>query len=480
MCGNIHIPYPLGIGDGCWKNKNFTITCNYSYNPARAFSHGGFEVIDISLETGEMRVFTGVAHICFNSSNTTSSMNSGWYNFTRSPLLISSERNEFTGVGCNSVAWLRGKDLEDNEDGRYLSGCITTCARLDKAANDVKCTGHGCCQTTIPGGLHNMEVNWSKAATNSAWKYSSCSYAFLAEKGWYHNFSRSHHLNGTDEMSFHSQTVNREVVPLVLNWAMSTAGACLSANSERESDTSSDRRYLCKCLNGYAGNPYLIGGCTTTIIAVLLMVLLWKEHKRQKRRAFFDKNGGEIIKNMNIKTFTESQLEKMTNHYDTLIGRGAFGKVFRGTTHENLRVVVKRSVVEGMKPSPDHHLVNEIAILFQVSHENLVRLVGCCLETEVPMLYVANGSLYNVLHGGSTLRVLPLPARLDIAIGSAKALADMHSHGGRSLVHGDVKPGNILLGDNFTPKISDFGSSKLESIARHGRVMAGMSYIDPV
>ncbi|KAF8644222.1 hypothetical protein HU200_066510 [Digitaria exilis] len=188
------------------------------------------------------------------------------------------------------------------------------------------------------------------------------------------------------------------------------------------------------------------------------MVLLWKEHKRQKRRAFFDKNGGEIIKNMNIKTFTESQLEKMTNHYDTLIGRGAFGKVFRGTTHENLRVAVKRSVVEGMKPSPDHHLVNEIAILFQ---------------------YVANGSLYNVLHGGSTLRVLPLPARLDIAIGSAKALADMHSHGGRSLVHGDVKPGNILLGDNFTPKISDFGSSKLESIARHGRVMADMSYIDP-
>lgn len=156
------------------------------------------------------------------------------------------------------------------------------------------------------------------------------------------------------------------------------------------------------------------------------MVLLWKEHKRQRRIGFFDKNGGEIIKNMNINTFTESQLEKMTNHYDTLIGRGAFGKVFRGTTHENLQVAVKRSVVEGMKPSHDdgHDLVNEIAILFQVSHANLVRLVGCCLETEVPMLvfeYVSNGSLYNVLHScGSTQRLLPLPARLDIAIGSAK------------------------------------------------------------
>lgn len=185
MCGKIHIPYPFGIGDGCSKSKNFTITCNDSYNPAKAFTAGGFEVMDIALEAGEMRVFTGVAHICFNSSNTTSSMNDWWYNFTRSPLfLISPAKNEFTGVGCNTVAWLRGTDLEDDDDGRYLSGCITTCSRLENAANDVNCTGHGCCQMAIPRGLHTLRVDWRNSHINSAWRYSSCSYAFLAEKGW--------------------------------------------------------------------------------------------------------------------------------------------------------------------------------------------------------------------------------------------------------------------------------------------------------
>lgn len=81
----------------------------------------------------------------------------------------------------------------------------------------------------------------------------------------YYNFSRSHHLSGTDdEMSFHRQTVNRTVVPLVLEWAMTTDGACLSTNSSRANDTSDGGRYLCKCDHGYAGNPYIVGGCSPT------------------------------------------------------------------------------------------------------------------------------------------------------------------------------------------------------------------------
>ncbi|RCV38907.1 hypothetical protein SETIT_8G180000v2 [Setaria italica] len=532
MCGDIHIPFPFGIGDGCSRSKGFAIFCDNSYNPARAFFGRRFEVKDITLETGEMRVFTEVAHICYNSSNTISSRRPLKYNFNGSPFLISSSRNEFTGVGCNTVALLSGNDL-DEDDGRYLSGCITTCASLGDAADDVNCTGKGCCQTATPEGLDTVNVRCNKLTNNTARNHNSCSTAFLGEKGWYRNFSLNHQ-NGTGETSLHNRLGNR-TIPLVLDWAMKKDGACLSANSTRV-DVRNGLWYRCKCSDGYAGNPYVDGGCqnideckllksdpetdgskcvdtdgsyklkcnfgrigskcrpvfsatvaavSATMVASLLLVLLRKEHKRRVRSGFFDKNGGEIMKSMNINTFTELQLEKITNHYDTPIGKGAFGKVYRGTTHKNLRVAVKRSIVEGMKPSHDHDLVNEIAIQFQVSHANLVRLIGCCLETDVPMLvfeYVSNGSLYNVLHCGSTPRVLPLSARLDIAIGSAKALAYMHSHGGRSLVHGDVKTGNILLGDNLTPKVSDFGSSKLESIARHANwcVMGDMSYIDPV
>ncbi|CAN6382131.1 unnamed protein product [Urochloa humidicola] len=534
MCGGIPIPYPFSIIEGCSLNESFMISCNHSYNPPRPF-YREYEVNSIIPETGEMHVSAHVAHICYSSGNTTSSREAQTYNFTGSPFLISSEKNEFKGIGCHTVALLG--DWDGSGDDRYLSGCITTCLSLEKAAEDGQnCTGLGCCQTTLPSDLDKLKVGWSLGSAtpiNRAWKYNSCNYGFVASKGWYH-FKRRH-LNGSgDDMGPYKR------VPLVLDWAIPTLmdGACVSSHSHNKT-VRDGQWYICNCSDGYHGNPYIDGGCkqidecglgkpdcgsdrecigtggiyqckckfgrrgpdcqpifpakaaavTATFVAIFLLAFLvwfvWKEHKKQKRRGFFDKNGGEIMKSMNINTFTELQLEKITNHYDTPIGRGAFGKVYRGTTHENLRVAVKRSIVEGMKPSHDHDLVNEIAIQFQVSHANLVRLVGCCLETDVPMLvfeYVSNGSLYSVLHCGSTPRALPLSARLDIAIGSAKALTYMHSHGGRSLVHGDVKTGNILLGDNLTPKVSDFGSSKLESIARHANwcVMGDMSYIDPV
>ncbi|KAK8447819.1 hypothetical protein SEVIR_8G159666v4 [Setaria viridis] len=65
------------------------------------------------------------------------------------------------------------------------------------------------------------------------------------------------------------------------------------------------------------------------------------------RTAFFDQNGGKILKGAaGINIFTEKQLKKFTNHYDTLIGRGAFGRVFMGTTDKKQRVEVKRSIIE--------------------------------------------------------------------------------------------------------------------------------------
>ncbi|KAL6654669.1 hypothetical protein ACP70R_008134 [Stipagrostis hirtigluma subsp. patula] len=547
ICGDISIPYPFGINEGCSWNKSFTIYCNHSHNPPKPY-YRNHEVIDITLETGEMRIVATAAHICYNSSNTTYSRRPQKLNFTGTPFQISPARNEFTGIGCHTMALLQGKDSA--VDGGYLSGCITTCASLDDAAVDGdECTGLGCCQMPTPGGVDILTIGWSFGnftPINRAWKYSSCSYGFVAEKGWY-NFSRSD-LNVTSEMAIHKRFPERKA-PLVLTWAISDDnGACVSNHSVRNI-VREGKGYLCNCSEGYAGNPYVIvGGCeninecelrksdpktyenlypcpsgskcidtdggykcecnfgrrglkcrpifpataaavlATFVASVLLALLLCfvrKEHKRRMRRGFFTKNGGDILKHININIFTELQLERITNHYDTPIGRGAFGKVYMGTTDDNQRVAVKRSVAEGQSPShDDHEMANEIAVQFRISHANLVRLVGCCLETDVPMLvfeYVSHGSLHKVLHGGTKRRALPLPARLDIAVGSANALAYMHSHGGHNLVHGDVKSGNILLGDNWTPKVSDFGTSKLVSIARYANwcVIGDMSYIDP-
>ncbi|CAN6373685.1 unnamed protein product [Urochloa humidicola] len=161
-----------------------------------------------------------------------------------------------------------------------------------------------------------------------------------------------------------------------------------------------------------------------------------------------------------------------------------------GTTDQNQRVAVKRSIVEdkelrGTNDTLQHgdDIVNEITFQFRNSHPNLVRPVGCCLETNIPMLmfdYIPKGTLYNLLHV-ATHKVILLPTRLKIAIGSAQALAYIHSHGDQDRIHGDVKSTNILLDVNLMPKVSDFGSSKLLSIGRYAMaVAADMSYVDPV
>ena len=148
------------------------------------------------------------------------------------------------------------------------------------------------------------------------------------------------------------------------------------------------------------------------------------------------------------------------------------------------RVAVKRASVKG--EALPQEFVNEITFQFRIRHANVVRLVGCCLETDVPMLvfeFIAKGSLYNVLHGVDPPQAVTLLQRIDIAIGAAEALAYMHSHGGHNHVHGDIKSGNILLDEDLTPKVSDFGSSKLVSVASMYSkwcVSGDMSYIDPV
>jgi len=223
-------------------------------------------------------------------------------------------------------------------------------------------------------------------------------------------------------------------------------------------------------------------------------------------RKRFHKNGGDILKGMGIIIFTEAELRTITKNYSKRIGGGFFGDVFMGTQTINgaqaQEVAVKRTVEKKLardrqkmlrQEEPQHEqeefwkdgFVKEITFQFQIRHPNVVRLIGCCLETEVPKLvfeFVRKGSLHDVLHGGGDKPcALSLLKRLDIAIGSAEALSHMHSHGECKHVHGDVKPANILLDDELKPKVSDFGSSKLLSVSTYVKdVAADGAYTDPV
>lgn len=124
--------------------------------------------------------------------------------------------------------------------------------------------------------------------------------------------------------------------------------------------------------------------------------------------------------------------------------------------------------------------VKGVLIHTKMIHKNILNLIGYCLEEDVPISvheYIANGSLLDILHYPGN-QMLPLELRLDIAIGCAEGLRHMHIG---KIRHGDIRPENIFLDENLTPKISDFGLSRLLNVDRAVTMTVGsIGYIDPM
>lgn len=221
------------------------------------------------------------------------------------------------------------------------------------------------------------------------------------------------------------------------------------------------------------------------ILACFAIILL----QTRKHRMLFNKNGGDILKGVGINIFTKGELKAITDNYSKRIGGGFFGDVYKGTIEHGAKsqhVAVKCTVTKKHEQEEawKDGFVKEITFQFQIKHPNVVRLIGCCLETDVPILvfeYVSNGSLHDKLHVADKHCYISLLQRLDIAIGSAQALSHIHSHGEYNHVHGDIKPANILLDENLEAKVSDFGSSKLLSVNKYVEdVATDGNYADPV
>ncbi|XP_006652937.1 G-type lectin S-receptor-like serine/threonine-protein kinase At1g34300 [Oryza brachyantha] len=161
--------------------------------------------------------------------------------------------------------------------------------------------------------------------------------------------------------------------------------------------------------------------------------------------------------------FTSEQLAACTRCYSSELGSGGFGVVYRGELPNGLQVAVKVLKVS-MNKKVQEAFMAEIGTIGRTYHVHLVRLYGFCFDADTKALvyeFLENGSLEKYLYDGEDRGRLEWRTLHDIAVGTAKGIRYLHEECQQRIVHYDIKPANILLTADFTPKVADFGLARL-------------------
>ncbi|TXG75060.1 hypothetical protein ES332_A09G020900v1 [Gossypium tomentosum] len=406
-------------------------------------------------------------------------------NLTGTHFYYSNYYNKFWSSGCGNLV-----TVFDNETDNLIGGCLQPSCRI----NNETSSNDGCL-VNIPQGLNSFYVNMSSSDYR---KKRSCG------------------------------LIRRIYVPTQLQWGTPIFGEC-HLNDSSDTYCTSDGKYCWSRLSSnhlstiaphYEFNSTgfrcerkiqtqnnhsltsIIVGCSTSVGTLFLLLATWSMYKVLKRKQkimlkqkYFKRNGGLLLQQHlfsnegnveKIKLFTSKEMEKATNN--RILGQGGQGTVYKGMLIDGSIVAIKKSkMVEGKKCAEKkvEQFINEVIILSQINHRNVVKLLGCCLEAEVPLLvyeFIPNGTLYDLIRNQNEELPLTWEMRLRIAIEIANTLFYLHSAASAPIYHRDIKSSNILLDDKYRAKVSDFGTSRsvaLEQTHLTTRVQGTFGYMDP-
>ncbi|CAN6357000.1 unnamed protein product [Urochloa humidicola] len=188
--------------------------------------------------------------------------------------------------------------------------------------------------------------------------------------------------------------------------------------------------------------------------------VLWRKNSRSQ----IVQHDQDIPITGTVKIYSSKELRKATRNFcpGNKLGQGSFGRVYLGKLNNGEKVAIK--VLSSESRQGTKEFLNELSVISNVTHHNLVKLHGCCVDGGQKMLvynYIENNSLAQTLFGNSRSGiVLDWRTRVKICIGVANGLTYLHEEVRPPIVHRDIKASNILLDRTLNPKIADFGLAK--------------------
>ncbi|KAK7407520.1 hypothetical protein VNO78_09473 [Psophocarpus tetragonolobus] len=453
-CGNNQtITYPFyieGIQESYCGYPGFGLSCGNDGFPLLNMSNAKYMIHQIFYNNNSLRMLNAV----FSSSNNRKSCFPRTQNLTLSGTrlaIASNQRELFLLFGCD----LHG-GLQEHRIGCYEENKTSSVVAMNREDQKLSLALMNC-----KGGVENVTVEDEEAGIQEALR-----------RGF------------------------------MVTWTVSDCNKCINSGGKCGFDTDIFS-FRCYCPHDTHArkcsqvepshlilliSAFAIAGFGVSIIAIYcfrrnLWSTFWKEKSRVNRdfEAFL-RNYGPLA----VKRYSYLEIKKMTKSFKEKLGQGGYGCVFKGKLEDDSIVAVK--VLNELKGNGEE-FINEVASISRTCHVNIVTLIGFCLEESKKALvyeFMANGSLEKFIFETNNLThdcQLNCEMLYQIAVGVGRGLEYLHRGCNTRIFHFDIKPHNILLDENFCPKISDFGLAKIcpgnESVVSMITARGTIGYIAP-